>query len=56
MAIAKRVLGNEGNYYNVFKKWLPEEAVEEPVYLSATELSRRINEAARRMAKGLNDK
>ena len=24
MAIAKRALGNEGNYYNQFKKWLPE--------------------------------
>ena len=25
MAIAKKFLGNEGNYYNEFKKWLPEE-------------------------------
>lgn len=25
MAIAKKALGNEGNYYEVFKKWLPEE-------------------------------
>lgn len=24
MAISKRVLGNNGNYYNEFKKWLPE--------------------------------
>ena len=24
MAIAKKALGNEGNYYNVFKKWIPE--------------------------------
>lgn len=24
MAISKRVLGNHGNYYNEFKKWLPE--------------------------------
>ena len=23
MAISKRVLGNQGNYYNEFKKWLP---------------------------------
>lgn len=23
MAIAKKVLGNKGNYYNKFKKWLP---------------------------------
>lgn len=25
MAIAKKALGNQGNYCNVFKKWLPEE-------------------------------
>lgn len=25
MAITKKVLGNEGNYYNQFKKWLPKE-------------------------------
>lgn len=23
MAIAKKALGNQGNYYNTFKKWLP---------------------------------
>lgn len=27
MAIAKKTLGNEGNYYNTFRKWLPEEYV-----------------------------
>lgn len=26
MAIAKKALGNEGNYYNAIKKWLPESA------------------------------
>lgn len=25
MVIAKKALGNKGNYYNVFKKWLPED-------------------------------
>lgn len=25
MAIAKKALGNQGNYCNIFKKWLPEE-------------------------------
>lgn len=25
MAIAKKFFGNEGNYYNIFRKWLPEE-------------------------------
>lgn len=28
MAIAKKFFGNEGNYYNEFKKWLPEEEPE----------------------------
>lgn len=28
MAIAKKALRNQGNYYNVFKKWLPEEDFE----------------------------
>lgn len=25
MAICKKVLGNRGNYYNIFRKWLPKE-------------------------------
>lgn len=29
MAIAKKALRNQGNYYNVFKKWLPEEVNDE---------------------------
>lgn len=29
MAIAKKVYGNQGNYYNKLKKWLPEEETEE---------------------------
>lgn len=28
MAITKKALGNKGNYYEVFKKWLPEDPVE----------------------------
>lgn len=32
MAIAKKALGNKGNYYEVFKKWLPEEKEEEELY------------------------
>lgn len=26
MAFCKKMMGNRGNYYNVFKKWLPEES------------------------------
>lgn len=25
MAMAKKMLGNEGNYYKLFRKWLPED-------------------------------
>lgn len=25
MTIAKKALGNRGNYYDIFKKWIPEE-------------------------------
>lgn len=49
MAISKKFFGNKGNYCNEFKKWIPEEVKEEPVYLDAKELSRRINAAARRI-------
>lgn len=28
MAIAKKALGNQGNYYDIFKEWLPEEEEE----------------------------
>lgn len=31
MAIAKKALGNQGNYYEVFKKWLPEEKYDKPI-------------------------
>ena len=31
MAIAKRALGNHGNYYNEFKKWLPEKVEESEI-------------------------
>lgn len=29
MAISKKMLGNEGNYYDVFKKWLPKDETSE---------------------------
>lgn len=29
MAIAKKALGNEGNYYEIFKKWLPEREIDD---------------------------
>lgn len=34
MAICKKVFGNKGNYYNEFKKWLPEEEPEEEIKMA----------------------
>lgn len=36
MAIAKRGLGNNGNYYNLFRKWLPKEDEEPKLDLKKT--------------------
>lgn len=48
MAISKKALGNKGNYYNVFTKWLPEEEEVKPSlklnYIPNTE----------RLSKGMN--
>lgn len=35
MAFAKKMFGNEGNYFNVFRKWLPED-YETPVKATPT--------------------
>lgn len=37
MAIAKRHLGNEGNYYDIFKEWLPKYKVPEEQLLEKTD-------------------
>lgn len=38
MAIAKYVFGNQGNYYEIFKKWLPEEEKEETITRSFNDI------------------
>lgn len=35
MAICKKALGNKGNYYNIFRKWLPKEKLNYPSFGSA---------------------
>ena len=45
MAISKRVLSNQGNYYNEFKKWLPEIEVCEDKGVSMVEACRKAHEA-----------
>lgn len=47
MAISKKALGNQGNYCNVFKKWLPEESPDKEVLGSRLEA---LLEAARNVA------
>ena len=37
IAISKKALGNNGRYFNEFKKWLPEEKKEEPKQEEKTE-------------------
>jgi hypothetical protein len=36
MAFSKKMFGNQGNYYNHFKKWLPEEVDTDSAYPSLT--------------------
>lgn len=50
MAIVKKLLGNQGNYYNYLKKWLPEE---EKVEFGVTFAN--ANEALRQTIKRLNE-
>lgn len=40
MAISKKVLGNKGNYYETFKKWLPKEKKESNVILKSKKETR----------------
>lgn len=48
MAISKRVLGNKGNYYNEFKKWLPEIEVCEDKGVTMVEACRKAHDAFER--------
>ena len=38
MAISKKALGNQGNYYNEFKKWLPDKMHVTPTILSTSKM------------------
>lgn len=53
MAISKRVLGNNGNYYNEFKKWLPEIEVCEDKGVSMVEACRKAHDAVERFNKAM---
>ena len=48
MAISKKVLGNKGNYYNEFKKWLPEIEVCEDKGVTMVEECRKAHNAFER--------
>ena len=48
MAISKKVLGNKGNYYNEFKKWLPEIEVCEDKGVTMVEACRKAHDAFER--------
>ena len=55
MAIAKKALGNQGNYYNQFKKWMPkkEEEDEGPTVI-IPDIGSPLHEAAKKLAEGVN--
>ena len=53
MAIAKKALGNEGNYYDIFKEWLPEEDDEDYfTFDDASKALKKMGEAFRNALKG----
>ena len=55
MAIAKKALGNQGNYYNQFKKWLPEkEEEDEGPTVIIPDIGSPLHEAAKKLAEGVN--
>lgn len=41
MAISKKFLGNQGNYYNEFKKWLPKEEEDDVSFVDLVDFVRR---------------
>ena len=47
MAISKKVLGNKGNYYEIFKKWLPKEEPKET--LSLRDVAKGFEELGKRL-------
>lgn len=54
MAIAKKALGNEGNYYDIFKEWLPEEEDDDDdeYFTSAAEALKKLDEEFRKALGG----
>lgn len=52
MAIAKKALGNEGNYYEVFKKWLSKEDISNT---NLEQLKEKINELGKKLYEGFNN-
>lgn len=54
MAVAKKALGNQGNYYNQFKKWLPSKEEEGPTVI-IPDIGSPLHEAAKRLAEGVNN-
>lgn len=55
MAISKKFLGNQGNYYNEFKKWLPEPDPEYEEFCKFEEGVRRTNPTWSDSLKALSD-
>lgn len=55
MAISKKSLGNQGNYYETFKKYLPEEEDIDDFGLDPLDPFVRLREAAAKLTKDMNE-
>lgn len=57
MAIAKKALGNGGNYYEVFKAWLPEEdkSTSDSSFPNSERFREKLSELGKTLYEGIND-
>lgn len=61
MAISKKAMGNQGNYYKVFKKWIPELKVDdnastsEAVILAYNDIMKAVQSYGEQLAKGFKN-
>lgn len=56
MAISKKAMGNQGNYYEVFKKWIPElELNNESTILSCNNITKAAQLYGEQFAKGIKN-
>jgi hypothetical protein len=55
MAIAKKMFGNKGSYYDVFKEWIPEEEVGSTVEISIKDMFEKARDAVDKLSRRFGD-